>query len=69
MDLVTEPVILDLAPRMPSHPGLADEVAASRAWCDELGHVPVTDNPVHDLTHCSCGLVTPETTASRPCPA
>jgi hypothetical protein len=58
MDLFTEPGTLDLAPRVPSHPGLADEVAASWAWCDELGHVPVTDNLVHDLTYCGCGLVT-----------
>jgi hypothetical protein len=58
MDQFTEPGTLDLTQRMPSHPGLADDVAASRAWCDELGHVPVTYNPVHDLTYCSCGLVT-----------
>jgi len=58
MDLFTEPGTLDLTQRLPAHPGLADEVAACRAWCDELGHVPVTYNPAHDASSCSCGFVT-----------
>ena len=68
MDPFTEPGTLDLTQRLPTNPRLVDEVAGSRAWCDELGHVPVTYNPLHDATYCGCGFVTyPGTTASYPC--